>query len=64
MPSTYYKVATKKHEALLELNNPYVMRSKEFDSYDDALAYAQNTFSSYEFIILEIKPVYHSNKPN
>jgi len=55
---TYYKIATKKHEALLTLNNPYAMRSKEFETFDEALAYAIDNFSKhYSFQILKIEVI-------
>jgi hypothetical protein len=54
---TYYKIATRKHEALLELSNPYAMRSKEFPSFDEALAYATEVFSMYSFQILKIEVI-------
>lgn len=57
---TYFKIATRKHEALLTLGNPYAMRSKEFDSFDEALAYATRVFSGYSFQILKIE-VIHQN---
>ena len=64
MNNMFYKIATKKHKALLPLDNPFVMRSKEFMSYDDALTYAQNTLSKhYQFQILEIKVIFE-NKDN
>jgi hypothetical protein len=57
---TYYKIATRKHEALLILDNPYAMRSKEFSDFDEALAYANRVFSGYSFQILKIE-VIHQN---
>ena len=65
MPTTYYKIATKKHEALLPLSNPYVTRDPYFSSFDDALHHAKTIYAKYyQFQILKIEVVYEGVNEN